>query len=111
LLCQRCKQEVPKTVEAPPRSPWPKVCKSCAKFLWIQYDRAIGLERDERKSKAPKPKKKPQPTGRQSRIAEIARSLGANVSAQDVMKVYAAERQYVAERNGREPRRASCKFM
>jgi hypothetical protein len=39
------------------------------------------------------------------------RSLGANVSAQDVMKVYAAERQYEAERNGREPRRASCKFM
>lgn len=67
-------------------SSYSKVCKSCCRELWQQFDSEQGIG-----DVIPRLKKdKSEPTKRHREIAKIARDLGAKVSSRDVQTVLKA---------------------
>jgi len=98
--CPRCNQEQDRLTDTPPGAPWPRVCKPCGQFLWLQHDREAGLEIPAGMSKKRAQKSQPRylPTERQKRIAQIARSIGANVNEDDVKKICEATRMELSMR-------------
>jgi len=101
--CPRCKQEATMLIDTPPSAPWEKTCKRCSRFLWNQYDRGVGLEKPAGQSKAHAkkyPRRRHEPTERHERIAQIACTMGANVTKEDVKAIFEATRVEYQERTG-----------
>lgn len=104
MECPRCNTQTQVLVNAPEGTTWPRVCKSCARFLWIQHDHGVGLEVPagiSSKSVQKTRRKRNQPTERHIRVAQIAQSLGVNITAEDMKKIYSAERIEYEERTQR----------
>jgi len=98
MKCPRCQEEVKKLIDSPPESVYKRTCPHCARLLWGQYDDQI---ENSTRARNARPRHKNEPTERHEIIAEIAQSLGANVTADDVKKVYEAARVEYQERTGR----------
>ena len=102
MNCPRCNQETKIFIDTPPGSEWRKACKACSRFAWREYDQKAGLDKPATISEISANRvHRRKPTERHKSIAGIARSLGVNVTDQEVQIIMEATRIEYEDRTGK----------